>query len=164
MSLSSQLPRLWLIILVFVVDFHPYVFPVEALGVLVSFTLLAVCQQCGVLVLVVHIFDLELSVKTVHRFFLSCYVLIIQYLSALSRGCLEFLQVFFNFCQSCYCLGNGVVEFAGVGRGLLSDKCVDCKLDDFVSHSFLLCCCLDYSPIIHYIVYLSRGIFIFFII
>jgi len=68
MPLSSQLPRLWLIILIFVVDIHPDVFPVDALGVLVSFTLLAVCQQCSVVVLVVHVFNLKLSVKTVHRF------------------------------------------------------------------------------------------------
>lgn len=68
MPLSSQLPRLWLIILIFVVDIHPDVFPVDALRVLVSFTLLAVCQQCSVVVLVVHVFNLKLSVKTVHRF------------------------------------------------------------------------------------------------
>lgn len=70
MPLSSQLPRLWLIILVFVIDIHPDVFPVDTLGVLVCLSLLAVRQQCGVIVLIVHVFNLKLSVKTVHRFFL----------------------------------------------------------------------------------------------
>ena len=163
MPLSSQLPRLWLIILVFVVDIHPDVFPVDALGVLVSFTLLAVRQQCGVIVLIVHVFNLKLSVKTVHRFFLSCYVLIIQYLSALSRGCLEFLQIFFNFCQSFYCLGNVGVELASIGKRANSEKCVYCKLDDFVSHSFLLGCCLDYSLIIILIGYLSSPSPLYFV-
>ena len=93
MPLSSQLPRLWLIILVFVIDIHPDVFPVDTLGVLVCLSLLAA-------------------------------------------------------------MGLAVCQ---------SEKCVDCKQDDFVSHSFLLGCCLDYSPIIILIGYLSSPSPLYFV-
>ena len=103
-----------LIVLELVVDVHPDIFPVEFLSVLVCGTLLAVLQQCCVVVLVVHIFDLELSVETVHRFFLWCYVLIIQYLSALSSPIFSFLEKLLQVSQSSDCFADCLPEIVAV--------------------------------------------------
>jgi len=60
--------------------------------------------------LVVHVFDLELSVKAVHRFFLSCYALILQYISALSNGILTFLEKLLQVSQSLDCVPHRLAE------------------------------------------------------
>jgi hypothetical protein len=87
---------------------------VEFLSVCVCGTLLAVLQQRCVVVLVVHIFDLELSVKAVHCFFLSCYALILQYISALSNRILTFLEKLSQVSQSLDSIANCFAEILAV--------------------------------------------------
>jgi len=103
-----------LIVLELVVDVHPDIFPVEFLSVRISGSLLAVLQQCCVVVLVVHIFDLELSVKAVHRFFLWCYALILQYLSALSNAILTFLEKLSQVSQCLDSIADRLAELVAV--------------------------------------------------
>ena len=99
MPLSSQLPRFWLIILVFVVYVHADVFPANILliGAVVENGGNIRLPSLGPQIRFPHVVDLLLSVKAVHRFSLKCcccYVMIILLLSSLSRGYLEFILKF----------------------------------------------------------------------
>tara|TARA_S200002703_G_scaffold70297_1_gene60869 strand:+ start:189 stop:665 length:477 start_codon:yes stop_codon:yes gene_type:complete len=119
--------RTRLIVLELVVDVHPDIFPVEFLSVCVCGSLLAVFQQCPVVkkaILVVHVFDLELSVKAVHCFFLWCYVLILQYISALSSRILTFLEKLLQVSQSGDCFADCLPEIVAVTWIVVSNNFV----------------------------------------
>jgi len=114
---------------------------------------LLVFPCCGTIVRSIPAYDIDSHVV---------YLSVIKLFSLLYRyrqDCQYPLQVFLNFFQTSYCVGNVAVElFAGVVEivGSKFGKSVDAEVDDLVSHSFYLLLFVAFS-IIQLSARLSRG-------